>query len=634
MSVVTLDAAELLARRRNARSDALYRESLGEAHRRCDRMLAWLLGAQWICGMLIAIYLSPLTWHGRQASIHPHVWYAFFLGGLITLPAIATVRLLPGRTVTRHAIAVSQMLWSALLIHLTGGRIETHFHVFGSLAFLAFYRDWKVVLTATLVVGLDHLIRGLWWPETVYGITNPEWWRFLEHVFWVLFEDVILVFGIVESLAQLRALAVRQAEADTLNESVEQLVVERTAELAASREQYRSLLETTRMVPWTTKSVVGALEYVGPQGPLLLGCSAAEWSTPSFWAARLHPDDVMRTLEAFQRTLDQRDERDIEFRLRHDDGGWVWTRCLLSTTSDGRSVVLCGVLVDVTEQRVLAAELQQAQKLESVGQLASGIAHEINTPVQFVSDSVHFLREAFEEMAALLTRFAAFGRRASAEPVLAGEAAELGTAVEAADLDYLVENVPKALDRSLDGLSRVATLVRSMKEFAHPDQKEKAPADINHALQTTLEIARNEYKYVATIETDFQPLPQVYCHIGQLNQVFLNVIVNAAHAIGDVVKGTAQKGVIRVATRSEADQVVIAITDSGRGIPEAIRPKIFDPFFTTKAVGKGTGQGLAIARSVVTDKHAGTLTFETQVGSGTTFFIRLPVAAPELAEAA
>ncbi len=173
-----------------------------------------------------------------------------------------------------------------------------------------------------------------------------------------------------------------------------------------------------------------------------------------------------------------------------------------------------------------------------------------------------------------------------------------------------------------------------MKEFAHPDQKEKAPADVNHALETTLEIARNEYKYVADVETDFRPLPPVYCHIGQLNQVFLNVIVNAAHAIGEVVKGTSRKGVIRVTTRPDVDQVVIAITDTGGGIPESIRAKIFDPFFTTKGVGKGTGQGLAIARSVVTDQHGGTLSFETNVGSGTTFFIRLPVAARELAEAA
>ncbi len=263
-------------RRWAERADALHRESLDEVHRRCDRMLAWLLLLQWICGIVLALTLSPQTWVGDQSQVHPHIWAALFLGGLITIPAMLAVRFLPGRVGTRHGVAVSQMLWSALLIHLSGGRIETHFHVFGSLAFLAFYRDWKVILTATLVVTIDHLLRGIWWPETVYGIPRPDTWRFLEHVFWVLFEDVVLVLGIVQGLAQLRALAMRQAEADALNESVEHLVVERTAELQASREQYRSLLETTRMVPWRTTSVIGALDYVGPQGPQLLGCSAAD----------------------------------------------------------------------------------------------------------------------------------------------------------------------------------------------------------------------------------------------------------------------------------------------------------------------------------------------------------------------
>ena len=194
-----------------------------------------------------------------------------------------------------------------------------------------------------------------------------------------------------------------------------------------------------------------------------------------------------------------------------------------------------------------------------------------------------------------------------------------------ADVVLAEAEIPKAIAQTLDGVGRVATIVRAMKEFAHPDSGEKAVADLNKALTSTLTVARNELKYVADVETDLGDIPSVSCHLGDLNQVFLNLLVNAAHAIGDTVKESGGKGRIGVRTTCEGDNVCVAISDTGGGIPEHVRSKIFDPFFTTKGVGRGTGQGLAIARSIVVDKHGGSLTFETEVGEGTTFFIRLPV---------
>jgi len=275
--------------------------------------------------------------------------------------------------------------------------------------------------------------------------------------------------------------------------------------------------------------------------------------------------------------------------------------------------------------RFAQAELVQAQKLESVGRLAAGIAHEINTPIQFVSDSVHFVRDAAKDALGLIQAYRELRAAVGAGTVTPAQLAALDAAEEQADVAYLMEHVPKALARSVDGLARVATLVRSMKEFAHPDKKVKAHADLNRALATTITIASNEYKYVADVETSFGELPGVLCHMGELNQVFLNVIVNAAHAIEAAQQGKEGRGVIRVETRTEGEDVVISISDTGTGIPEEIRGAIFDPFFTTKDVGKGTGQGLSIARSVVVDKHGGTLTFETESGKGTTFHIRLPI---------
>jgi signal transduction histidine kinase len=185
--------------------------------------------------------------------------------------------------------------------------------------------------------------------------------------------------------------------------------------------------------------------------------------------------------------------------------------------------------------------------------------------------------------------------------------------------------VPGSFESCQDGISRISTIVRAMKEFAHPDQRDKAAADLNQALQTTLVVARSEYKDVAEVTTDFGDLPPVLCHVGGLNQVFLNIIVNAAHAVGDVVGQGGSKGTIRITTLRESNLVHIDIADTGSGIPESIRHRIFDPFFTTKAVGKGSGQGLAIARDIVVTKHHGSLTFETEVGKGTTFTIRLPI---------
>jgi signal transduction histidine kinase len=182
------------------------------------------------------------------------------------------------------------------------------------------------------------------------------------------------------------------------------------------------------------------------------------------------------------------------------------------------------------------------------------------------------------------------------------------------------------MDQMLDGVSRVAKIVRAMKEFSHVDRSsEKASSDLNKALESTLIVARSELKYVADVETQFGTIPPVICHLGDLNQVFLNLLINAAHAIGDVVKSSGNRGRVLVRTKLLNDLVEISISDTGGGIPDGIRGKIFDPFFTTKEVGKGTGQGLTLARAIVVEKHGGTLTFDTEMGKGTTFYVRLPV---------
>jgi signal transduction histidine kinase len=270
-------------------------------------------------------------------------------------------------------------------------------------------------------------------------------------------------------------------------------------------------------------------------------------------------------------------------------------------------------------------ELRQAQKLEAVGRLAAGIAHEINTPTQYVNDSIHFVRDSMDSLQRLIQRYREICETLSRGEAAAETARELSDAEEEADLPYLMQEIPAALDRSIEGLARVSTIVRSMKEFAHPGQTEIAAVDLNRTISTTLTIARNEYKYVADLETCFGELPPVPCYEGEFNQAILNIVINAAHAVGDVAGKTGTKGCITVRTERDGDFALVSVRDTGAGIPPAIRDRIFDPFFTTKEVGRGTGQGLPIARSVIVDKHKGQLTFESEVGKGTCFFIRLPL---------
>jgi len=200
-----------------------------------DRLFAKLMVGQWLFAIVIALVVSPHAWEGRVRTVHAHVWFAIFLGGAISAFPIALAVRRAGWVVTRHVIAGAQMLWSALLIHLTGGRIETHFHVFGSLGILAFYRDWTVLATATVVVAAEHLIRGLVWPESVYGVANPEWWRFLEHAFWVIFSVVFLAMSCLRALKEMRLMAERGAHIEALSEAEwrRSSVLERVAKVSA-----------------------------------------------------------------------------------------------------------------------------------------------------------------------------------------------------------------------------------------------------------------------------------------------------------------------------------------------------------------------------------------------------------------
>jgi PAS domain S-box-containing protein len=424
-------------------------------------------------------------------------------------------------------------------------------------------------------------------------------------------------------------------------------VAELTDELERTRDALRESEERLRQL---TANIPGAVyrrmldpsmtvEFVGDTIEELTGYAADQLigNREREYASLVHPEDLARVREEIGAAIRDDCHYGLAYRIVRADGEELWVGDRgRADVREGEPIWLYGTISDIHERKQLEAdrarmevELRMAQKLEAVGQLAAGIAHEINTPVQFLGDSLQFLKDSFDSLDYLLVTYRDTCAGLTADPAHAALRERLEQAEEEADLTYLRERVPAACERTLEGVERVASIVRAMKEFAHP-QTEQAPADLNRALESTLTVARHEYKYVAEVHTQLAELPMVVCNLSDLNQVFLNLIVNAAHAIEDVVE-PGEKGTIRVSTERSGDAVLVRIADSGGGIPADVRTRIFDPFFTTKEVGRGSGQGLAIARAVV-EKHRGSLGLETAVGRGTTFTIRLPVGGVQTTE--
>ncbi len=279
------------------------------------------------------------------------------------------------------------------------------------------------------------------------------------------------------------------------------------------------------------------------------------------------------------------------------------------------------------ERERMQVSLLHTQKLESVGQLAAGIAHEINTPIQFVSSNTDFLEESFKEIEMLIAEYEHLLQAVEEGPTIKNLSDKVDAIREEADWNYLAEEIPKAIRQNREGLQRVTSIVMAMKEFSHPGSKEKELRNLNDILETSRVVTRNEWKYVAELEMNLdENLPAVMCYSDDIGQVFLNIIINAAHAIEEKLGRNPEgaRGTIQVSSTATDGYVEVTIRDSGTGIPQKSLQKIFDPFYTTKKVGKGTGQGLAIAWNIITNKHGGELRVESREGIGTTFIIRIP----------
>jgi PAS domain S-box-containing protein len=341
------------------------------------------------------------------------------------------------------------------------------------------------------------------------------------------------------------------------------------------------------------------------------------------WLDQIHPSDRYILLEAMEKAEGHPEGFVVEYRMvcTADTVRYVRHMGRCAAMEEGQPPMWNGCIEDITPIHQAQQELERSQLLQNMGRLVAGIAHEINTPIQFIGDNLHFLAEAWEAMCLQLRTLK------DASPVKDSESRRTSSGWP--DMDFLFSEAPDAIRQSLEGIERVSDLVSAMRDFSRLDERRMATADLNRAIHSALTLLRNELKYTADVRTELDPaLPEVYCSIDEISRVLMNLLVNAGHSIKEKIdKGLFSRGQICVRTRRVDNLVEIAIIDNGMGIPEAIRQRIFERFFTTKrnSQAHGTGQGLAMARSIIEERHSGRIGFESAVGQGTTFYIRIPL---------
>lgn len=410
--------------------------------------------------------------------------------------------------------------------------------------------------------------------------------------------------------------------------SIRDITDERKAE--AARKLLATVIEQTADTVIITDPV-GVIHYVNPSAVQISGYSRAELlgkKTSLFKSQQTDP----ATFQKLWQTITKGNVWSGRLTSLKKDSTPIEEDVTISPVRNEKGDITNFVAIkrDVTQMDLLQRQLLQAQKMEAIGHLAAGIAHEINTPMQYVQNNVTFFERAFNDIAVLLGDYKQL--QESPEMELNTEARKH---LDAIDLGFLMEEIPESISETHDGINRVVKIVSAMKDFSHPGTDEKTATDINQALKSTITVSRNEWKYLAEMDTDFDlNLPMVPCYPDQLNQAVLNLIINAAHAIEETGASVPNNpGHISISSSHDAEWVEIRISDTGGGVPEGIRERIFDPFFTTKEVGKGTGQGLSIIHDVVVQKHGGNIDFISAPDQGTTFILRLPIRTTENAEA-
>ncbi|MBS1993051.1 MAG: PAS domain S-box protein [Cyanobacteria bacterium SZAS LIN-3] len=572
----------------NARGEVLFNEQKNAVYKRTDKLFAWLLYAQWLAGILVACISSPRTWTGAESAVHIHIWTSIFLGALIIARPIYLIYMKPGETVTRHTVAIAQMLYSALFIHLTGGRIETHFHIFGSLAFLSFYRDWRVLITASLVVVADHILRGLYFPMSIYGVNAIEPLRWLEHTWWVVFEDFFLIKCCQANVAEMHAIAARQAEVELTRDNVEELVRQRTMELQQSEQKLAGqLVENTQLaniVEWAGDAIIGqTLDGIitswNNGARVLFGYTADEIKgkhisilTPAARAAE------MEELMSADRLKQSR--ADLETQRLRKDGQELAVSLSRSPVFNSKDEIIgiCEVMHNISDRK-------EAER--RVSEFYSIVSHELRTPLTSVRGALGLMENGVVE--------------AGSE-----EAAELVT-VARESTDRLIRLINDILDLKKIESGKMDMHFRSLAVDLLIDDCLKSLSAMTEQSGVNIEPI-----------LDFRG--QVMADKDKATQILTNLISNAVKFSSPGSHVTVQT------TETSTGMVRFSVVDEGPGISAADQAKLFGKFqqldsSDTRQKG-GSGLGLAISKALVKEM-GGDIGMESTLGQGCTFWFEL-----------
>ena len=605
---MTNQVSEKLEIKEKSHSASLFNDFQSTIHQRTDRLFVYLMSLQWIGGIIAALIISPKTWEGTISQTHIHVWAAIIIGGIITSFPVYLCLRCPGRVLNRHVVAVAQMLTSALLIHLTGGRIETHFHVFGSLAFLAFYRDKKVLVTATIVVTIDHFIRGAWWPQSVFGVLTSTHWRWIEHAAWVIFEDIFLFISINQSISDMSKVSERQANAEYLNVAIEKRVIERTKELhqeIIERKRAEEALSSREgLLHSTLESTAEGILVMDSKGTV----THANKKFQEMWKI---PDSIMQTRDARNmrefvlhqiKDPEQFTKKSIEDLLASSEemteiiefvDGRIYQRYSRPLVQNDNEGGRLWSYRDLTEQRrseqaqkELQDQLERAERLESLGQLAGGVAHDLNNMLGPVV--------GYSEM--LVNELPVNSKSAQ-------RAAKIKRSAEQA-----------------------AAVIQDLLTLARRGRYEMRPVNVNDIIREygespSFESLSKKYPGIKTKFDLSESAKNILGSAPHLSKVLMNLVTNAYEAMS-------KEGKISVFTENlttaNGDYVVLRVKDYGCGIAEEDIEKIFEPFYSKKQIGtSGTGLGLSVVFGTVKD-HKGLCDVQSQLGKGTEFSLYFP----------